>query len=49
MSHPAKFLLFLGRAIDAGRGLPGYQAVIERESLRMRMRIIAARIIEGRT
>lgn len=48
MSHPAKFLLFLGRAIDAGRHLGGYAAALERRNLQMRMRVIAARIIEGR-
>lgn len=47
MSGPARFLITLLRAIDTDRRR-GYQAAIERDRLRLRARILAARILEGK-
>lgn len=48
MSHPAKFLLFLLRAIDFDRAHGTYRTRCDRIALEQRARVIAARLIGGR-
>ena len=47
MSDTARFFLFLRAAIERDRRT-GYRAALDRHVLRMRMRILADRLIQGR-
>jgi hypothetical protein len=48
MSHPAKFLQFLIRAIEHDRAHGTYRTRCDRIALEQRARVLAARLIGGR-